>query len=252
LHVQRLPDGGLRAAFNVLQHGSCWTIPAQCAEGHKTRCPYVSCAYSRDTDAFAGHDGQPTDAMRQFIGFNALKLFSVPVQKFGPLLFVSLAPDGSPPLVDQLEALGVAIQPGDLAALPFVARFWAELDCPWTVASDALFAALGAPGSTQLAETVDAPPGLAGAARLWRAFPNLAVAALDDHVACLVVKPVRIDGVVIVVALYGKRAIDEEAVAELVHRWQAVMATAGRHALMLEEQASSPIAARALERLAVT
>jgi hypothetical protein len=51
LHVQRAPKGDLRASFNVLQYGSCWTIPAQCGNGHKTKCPYISCAHSLDTDA---------------------------------------------------------------------------------------------------------------------------------------------------------------------------------------------------------
>lgn len=281
LHVQRRPDGGLRAAFNVLQQGSCWTIPAQCGHGHKTNCPYVSCAHSLDTDALPAQDGSPTREMRQFIGFNPLKLADVPVQTAGPLIFVTLA-DPPPPLHDQLGALGAAAQLEPLGRLRHVARFWTELDCNWKPASDALFEALGAPpeggrleerlatgtvvpgtGSTHgelwsagAAEAAWEPLALddGGGVRLWRAFPNVVLAVLPNHAAAVVVKPTRLDGVTLVVSLFanhrGETGEIDEAASALVAGWRAVTGEARGRSRGVRLTGRSPILADALARLA--
>lgn len=281
LHVQRRPDGGLRAGFNVLQYGSCWTIPAQCGHGHKTNCPYVSCAHSLDTDALHSQDGAPTREMRQFIGFNPLKLADVPVRTVGPLIFVTLA-DPPPPLDDQLGALGAAVRLEPLGRLQHVARFWAELDCNWKLASDAIFEALGAPpeggrlnerlargtvvpgtgtthgqlwsaGAAAAALEPLAPDG-GGGVRLWRAFPNVVLAVLPNHAAAGVVKPTRLDGVALVVSLFadrrGETADVDEAAAALVAGWRAVTGEARARSRSLRLTASSPILAHARGRLA--
>jgi hypothetical protein len=281
LHVQRLPDGGLRAAFNVLQQGSCWTIPAQCGRGHKTDCPYVSCAHSLDTDAVAAQDGAPTREMRQFVGFNPLKLADVPVQTAGPLIFVTL---GYPPpqLHDQLGALGAAAQLESIGRLRHVARFWAELNCNWTLASDALFEALGAPPeSERLEERLaigTAVPGTGathgelwcagtaeaaweplemdddGGVQLWRAFPNVVLAALPNHAATIVVKPTRLDGVTLVVSLFANHGSEtgeiDEAASALVAGWRAVIGEARARSRGLRPTEGSPILAQARGRLA--
>jgi hypothetical protein len=280
LHVQRRPDGGLRAAFNTLQYGSCWTIPAQCGHGHKTNCPYVSCAHSLDTDALRAQDGAPTPQMRQFIGFNPLKLADVPVQTAGPLIFVTLA-DPPPPLDEQLGALGATARHAPLARLDHVARLWAELDCNWKLASDALFEALGAPAdggrleerlspdtvvpatatshrdlwTTGMAAALEPPAADGdGAIRLLRAFPNVVLAALPNHAAAVVVKPTRLDGVALVVSLFahrqGETAETEEAAAALVAGWRAVTGEARARSRSLRLTASSPILAQAHDRLA--
>lgn len=281
LHVQRRPDGGLRAAFNVLQQGSCWTVPAQCGRGHKTDCPYVSCAHSLDTDALAAQDGTPTREMRQFIGFNPLKLADVPVQTAGPLIFVTLSYP-PPPLHDQLGALGAAARLEPIGRLRYVTRFWAELDSNWTLASDALFAALGAPPESERLEEVlatgTAVPGTgathgelwsAGAAkaaweplrldgsagvRLWRAFPNVVLAALPNHAATIVVKPTRLDGVTLVVSLFanhrGETREVDEATSALVAGWRAVIREARARSQVVRATDSSPIVAHARGRLA--
>ena len=281
LHVQRRPDAGLRAAFNVLQQGSCWTIPAQCGHGHKTNCPYVSCGHSLDTDALAAQDGAPTREMRQFIGFNPLKLADVPVQTAGPLIFVTLA-DPPPPLDHQLGALGAAAQLESLGRLRHVARFWAELDCNWKLASDALFEALGAPPESgrleeRLATGTVVPGtgtthgelwsvGAAAAAlaplapddgdgvRLWRAFPNVVLAVLPNHAAAVVAKPTRLDGVALVVSLFahphGETAETGEATAALVAGWRAVTGEARARSRNSRLTGSSPILAHARGRLA--
>jgi hypothetical protein len=279
LHVQRAPDGVVQAAFNVLQQGSCWTVPAQCGHGHKTSCPYVSCAHSLDTDVLLAENGAPTREMRQFIGFNALRLAHVPVQSVGPLLFVTLA-DPPPALDDQLGALGATARLGLPRRLDHVARFWAELDCNWKLASDALFEALGAPASGgQLVERL-APDTVVPAAgtshgelwtgasaagleplvpddgeiRLLRAFPNVVLALLPSHVAAVVVKPTRLDGVTLVVALFagrrGEAAAGEEAVASLVAGWRTVTGDARARSRALGPTSSSPILADARRRLA--
>jgi hypothetical protein len=281
LHVQRLPDGGLRAAFNVLQQGSCWTVPAQCGHGHKTDCPYVSCAHSLDTDAVAAQDGAPTREMRQFIGFNPLKLADVPVQTAGPLIFVTL---GYPPpsLHDQLGALAAAARLEPIGRLRHVARFWAELDCNWKLASDALFEALGAPPESERLEerlaTGTAVPGTGathgelwsagtaeaaweplgldddGGVRLWRAFPNVVLAALPNHAAAIVVKPTRLDGVTLVVSLFAnhrdKTGEIDEAASALVAGWRAVIREARARSRGVRPTDSSPILAHARSRLA--
>jgi hypothetical protein len=280
LHVQRRPDGGLRAAFNVLQQGSCWTIPAQCGHGHKTNCPYVSCAHSLDTDALSAEDGTPTREMRQFIGFNPLKLADVPVRTAGPLIFVTLA-DPPPPLHDQLGALGAAALLEPIGRLRHVGRFWAELDCNWKLASDALFEALGAPpGSERLEERLvagTAVPGtgathgelwIAGAAdatwerlapdddggvRLLRAFPNVVLAVLPNHAAAIVVKPTRLDGVTLAVSLFANHRVEngeiDEAASALVAGWRTVVGEARARSRALRPADSSPILAHARARL---
>jgi hypothetical protein len=280
LHVQRQADGGLRAAFNVLQYGSCWTIPAQCGHGHKTNCPYVSCAHSLDTDALPAQDGAPTPQMRQFIGFNPHKLVFVPVQTVGPLIFVTLA-DPPPSLDDQLGALGAAARLGPLGRLVHVAHFWAALDCNWKLATDALFQAFGAASDSglpheQVGMDVRVPdiaashrePWTAGAAaalepltsdgegevRLLRAFPNVLVAVLCNHAAAVVIKPTRLDGVMLVVSLFARRRAEtaehKEAVAALLAAWRAITDEARAQSRDLRPIGSSPILAHARARLA--
>jgi hypothetical protein len=280
LHVQRRSDGGLRAAFNVVQYGSCWTIPAQCGHGHKTNCPYVSCAHSLDTDALRAQDGAPTGEMRQFIGFNPLKLAEVPVRTAGPLIFLTLA-DPPPPLDEQLGALGRVARFGLFDGLEHVARFWAELHCNWKLASDAVFEALGAPADGASLEERLAPDAAAAATatsgrelwtagaaaaleplaadgnghtRLWRAFPNVVLAVLANHAAAIVVKPTRLDGATLVVSLFarpgGVAATGGEAAAALAAGWQAVAGEARARSRTLRPGGASPILAGARSRLA--
>jgi hypothetical protein len=280
LHVQRRPDGGLRASFNVLQYGSCWTIPAQCGHGHKTKCPYVSCAHSLDTDALQAQDGAPTADMRQFIGFNPRKLIDVTAQTAGPLIFVTLA-EPPTPLDGQLGALGRTARLAPLERLEHVARLWAELNCNWKLASDALWEALGAPvegGRQDVHLSPDAvvpatgtchrelwtlgalaalPPLELGGddeVRLLRAFPNVVLAVLPNHAAAVVIKPTRLDGVTLVVALFARgraeTAEDGDTAAALVAAWRAVTAEARTRSRGLRPTRNSPILTHARGRLA--
>lgn len=243
LHVQRQGDGSLRASFNILQYGSCWTIPAQCGNGHKTRCPYVSCAHSLDTDAIPAEAGAPTREMRQFIGFNPLKLLPVPLTQLGPLLFVCLESTGPPNLREQLEGVASAVQQSSLEGLEYAGRFWAALDCHWALASDALFDALDAScnghimGEPVAPDELLAPPGLVPLRKpgrgdemqtaCYHGFPNVALVLLPSHVAAIIVKPTRIDGVALLVNLYvapgtPQAAQGEEPTRALIDAWKRV------------------------------
>jgi hypothetical protein len=217
--------------------------------------------------------------MRQFIGFNPLKLADVPVQTAGPLIFVTLGYP-PPPLHDQLGALAAAAR-HEFGRLRYVTRFWAELDCNWKPASDALFEALGAPAesgrleeclatgaavpgtgtthdelwSSGAAEAAWEPLGLDdGGVRLWRAFPNVVLTALPNHAAAIVVKPTRLDGVALVVSLFanhrGETGDVGEAASALLAGWRAVIGEARARSRGVRPTDSSPILAQAHDRLA--
>lgn len=177
LHVQRTTDGDLRAAFNALQHGSCLTVPAQCRGGHKIRCPYVSCAFSLDTDALSAKDDEAARSMWQFTGSDPQRLMTAPLSQVGPLLFVSLAgvaglPSRPPPIPGRL--------PFGLASMCYAGRFWLTLECNWRAAEESILALLTATVSDSGAAVDLASTTL---------FPNLVVVDLVDHVAALVIKP---------------------------------------------------------------
>lgn len=270
LHVQRQTNGSLSAAFNVLQQGSCWTIPPQCGNGSKIRCPYISCAHSLDTDALSAESGESTRDMRQFIGFNRNKLVSIPLAQLGPLIFLSLRPNDPPSIDGQLGDLAGAVGKIQFDEFEYVGRFWAELDCSWMLTSDVLFATLGAPSSTQMSQEANPVALLEGnegvftalprvgpeRLQLSRAFPNVVIIEAPRHVACVVIKPVRADRVAVVVALFaGSGATTpgcEEAVVELLDRWKSLFLEARAQSRMISDDGGefSPIAAIAREQLA--
>ena len=283
LHVQRQPDGSLRAAFNVLQQGSCWTIPVQCGSGHKTDCPYVSCAFSLDTDALSAEAGQPTPAMRQFIGFNALKLAPVALSQFGPLLFLNLDFSGPPTLAEQLGTLPERVGRFGFSQLRNVGRFWLHLDCNWKLAPDTLSNALGGHGglregsltSDELSDLVKVPALSETHRDVWRAggldvfpplaggeptvcihflFPNLGLAFLRNHAASFVVKPTDVDSCTVVVGLFARPESAqapgrEDAVAALLERWREIAADARARSRQRRAGPASPMLAAAAERL---
>jgi hypothetical protein len=282
LHVQRQPDGTLRAAFNVLQQGSCWTVPVQCGSGHKTRCPYVSCAFSLDTDALRAVGGEPTREMRQFIGFNPLKLFPVMLECLGPLIFLRLDPSGPDPLAGQLGELPSRVARYRLPELVGAGHFWIDLDCNWKLADAALLSALGGDPATptgtltseELSGLVDVPAFARPHREVWGGrlagafaplipangvvsvhvlFPNLVLAFLPNHLASLVVKPTALNGCKVLAALHVRHAPAgqddrDEAMAELRERWAAIAADARARSRNAGTRAS-PILAAARERL---
>lgn len=97
VHVQRQPDGSLKAHFNFAQHGGCRFVPRQCQTGKKTACFYTSCGHSRDRDVIAANaDGSDTPEMYMYVGVNPLKLIPVHLTTVGPLMFVNLDFDCAP------------------------------------------------------------------------------------------------------------------------------------------------------------
>jgi hypothetical protein len=227
LHVQRQPDGTLRAGVNALQHGSCWTVPAQCREGHKVRCPYVSCAFSLDSDALAADDGQPTPAMRQFLGFRPQPPASLPVEQVGPLIFLTLAGRTAPSLRRELQPALAAV-PVRLEHLRYATRLRLQLACSWDQAERVLRPALARAAWAGGALAALEPMG-DEAPSLGVVFPNLLLAALPNHAAAIVVKPVGRARCVATIALYvaGPGGEPGEAYDALRERWRDVLAEGG-------------------------
>ena len=102
IFVTRKHSGELRAFYNVCRHrGTRLLASDQCQIKRFIRCPYHSWAYDLDgkcvgTPLFAGSD-IPSNQQRAFDmagvkGFDRADygLFSVPVDEWGPLVFVSL------------------------------------------------------------------------------------------------------------------------------------------------------------------
>lgn len=223
LHVQRQADGGLRAAFNVLQHGSCWTIPAQCRGGHKTACPYVSCGYSLDTDAIPADGGRPSREMRQFVGFNPAKAAPVPVDTVGPFVFVHLGADDPSRAVRRVDV------PDDvrerLPRLGYRGRSWVELAANWRVATHTLAGALSTAPRTA---RVDAR--LVGRdIRVHHVFPTLAVIAAPGYLTAVVVKPTSPGSCRMLLGFYAEGAAGDlppRASRKVIDAWAQICAHA--------------------------
>lgn len=255
LHVQRQPGGGLRAAFNALQHGSCWTVPVQCRGGHKVQCPYVSCAFSVDSDALAAEHGEPTRPMRQFVGPSPQRLATVPAVHIGPLIFLNVAGE-SPTTLYVQTAAALRGFPVDLEALTYLTRLWLRLDCSWQRADMRVLAGLG--GSALSAgwqeDTLEQLPAILDDSRpvLQVVFPNLLLVALPNHVAAIVLKPTGRASCLAMVALFGaaesvELSDHDEIRRALVQRWRAV----AEERLVLErhQEHGSTLAAAAQRRM---
>lgn len=111
-HVERLADGGLRAGFNVAQHGGCRSVPEQCKTGKRTRCSYTACGYSRDRDVIpAGEIASAGRDAMQYLGSNPAKLRPIALQAHGGALFLNL--DASPRAFEPFELIAIAHTDGD-------------------------------------------------------------------------------------------------------------------------------------------
>lgn len=221
LHVLRRPDGALDAAFNVMQQGSCWTVPAQCGNGHKIPCAYSACGHSRDPDALSSPTGTPTREMRQFLGINPGRRAAVPLERRGPLLFLSLPVPAAPPLHEQAAACLAAVDDGAFRGRPYLGRGVRELDCSWREATDLVFGAHGAGDGTVVRVGAAAP---LGPAVLHRSPPNLALVVGRGHTLVATAKPTGRARCEVLLAVYGDPAnggVLEEVLAGLDARWAA-------------------------------
>lgn len=113
IHVERMPDGGLVARFNFVQHGGCRSIPLQCQTGTRTRCSYLSCGYSRDrVEGFPTSLNRSDPAAHHYLGFDEVPRYPISLLVGGGVIFVNLdpakatdrAPHGIAPLTDTVES----------------------------------------------------------------------------------------------------------------------------------------------------
>lgn len=206
-HVQREPDGSLRAAFNIAQHGGCRSIPEQCRTGRRTRCSYTSCGYSRDRDVIRASELDESNRLSgQYLGVNPLKLRPIALATLGPLVFLNLdvAPD---PLDDGGCFLGSLSATASSA--PCVVHTEDELPCNWKLALGAFLdrepvGTAGATGATPSSAVPSWRPAPEAAALLDRAFPvppdgpaaragvlfpNVIVASAGGFLATCIVQP---------------------------------------------------------------
>jgi len=212
-HVLRRDDGTLDAAYNSLQQGSCWTIPAQCGNGYKIDCPYAACGHSRDPDALTpDEDGAPTRIMRQFLGISVHRRIPVELHELGPLLLVSMPCEELPDPDDQFFECSRAVRDGAFDGRGYLTRTWWELRSGWRTATDLIFAAFGVDG----VRSAVANDEKLGEVRLYRDAPNLALAVTDRLTVVFVIKPAGLDRVDVLAAVYGRPADADEVSAALI------------------------------------
>jgi hypothetical protein len=93
IHVQRLPSGKIAGRFNKAQHGGCRAIPAQCRSGHKTKCSYSSCGYSRDRQVISGLESADSPPLTwQYLGSDPDRLLPVDLAIVSPFIFANIDP----------------------------------------------------------------------------------------------------------------------------------------------------------------
>jgi len=186
VHVQRQPNGSLKAHFNFSQHGGCRFVPRQCQTGKKTDCFYTSCGHSRDRDVLpANYDGSETSEMYMYRGINPLKLIPIGVAELGPLLFVNLDAD-CPSLDAQLGDDQASLIQAFSSSAEHRNRHRLELSCNWKLAGRLLL---------ESASTI----GEAGA---WL-YPNLLVMHARARVITVILQPTALDGTLAIFDVFG-------------------------------------------------
>lgn len=142
LHVRRDGDGTLAAAFNARPFGGCMSVPVQCAGARKIRCPHLACGFSEDPGVLGDDNDPDRAARRQFVGPDPTRLVPVPLARWGPLLFVHVAPFPAPPLEAVLAPLWTGIPaPEDLRATAVAEQV---LPFGWRTGARAVVVALAA------------------------------------------------------------------------------------------------------------
>lgn len=194
VHVQRQPDGSLKAHFNFAQHGGCRFVPRQCQTGKKTSCFYTSCGHSRDRDVIAANpDGSDTPEMYMYVGVNPLKLIPIHLQTIGPLMFVNLDFDCAPLAAQLPEGLTLPLSDASAHCL----RDETELACNWKLAGKLVLEAL---------DTVDVT------AADWL-YPNLIVAQTANAVIANILQPVAMNATRVITDVFTGRECAARATA---------------------------------------
>jgi hypothetical protein len=177
IHVQRLPDGGLKGRFNKAQHGGCRTIPAQCRTGKKTRCSYTSCGFSRDRDVILGDAlAELSPQAGQYLGAVPERLLPVKVKTCGPLMFANIdpTPDAERPL----------LLPEWAENLVRLEGHWQEHRSNWKLAGAAI---------VDVARSSLAGGGATNYVSAEWAFPNLVLVRSRHATLVVVLQPTAMD-----------------------------------------------------------
>jgi hypothetical protein len=218
VHILRDDQGGLDGGYNAFQQGSCWSIPAQCSNGAKIDCAYVSCGHSRDRDVL-----RPTSSedrlIRQMLGARPSRRVPIRVSTAGPVIFVALPGHDLESVGEQVSAC-ISVLASDSQDLRFHSYFHVDAICNWRYVAARVMQALGAVGADSLSSVVIPPDRVPAAlstghdvsasqlrqTSVVAGMPNLVVAELPTHRAILTAKPVNLGRTEVAVALYGRGA----------------------------------------------
>lgn len=236
VHVLRDAQGHLDGGYNAFQQGSCWSIPAQCSNGAKVDCAYVSCGHSRDGDVLRPGVSE-NRLIRQMVGARPSRRIAIGVATAGPVIFVALPGHEPAPLGDQTPE-GVAALTSAAPDLRFHSYFHVDAVCNWRYVPARLAYAMGASDAGSDASvsipSQDLPDGLrptlSGGRRDLRSallisgFPNLTIAELPTHRAILIAKPVHRGRTEVTVALYG-RGSQPASWPIVEHTWRQLIET---------------------------
>jgi hypothetical protein len=238
LHIQRNTDGSVAARMNRHQHGGCRFVPVQCRTGVQTKCSITSCNYTRDADAMsAGENGENSDEMYKFVGLVPEKLNPVKFECWGPFIMVNLDP-ASGALKEQLGSMLPQLPPWFQGPHSIRAKLWLDVKANWKEMG-AIFLD-GAEIDVRVPDdrTPDFASGkldLAGAAgfsellsaagdrhvSLFWAFPNLLIAAAEDHALVVILQSTAPGRTLCRLFLIAPEGISEERSAGLAFAWIA-------------------------------
>ncbi|MFC4000117.1 hypothetical protein ACFS2C_02485 [Prauserella oleivorans] len=189
VHVLRHEDDSLGGGYNAFQQGSCWNIPAQCGNGSKVACAYVSCGHSRDSDVLRPGRADDDRFIRQVVGARPSRRAPVSLSRHGPLLFVAM-PGAGPETVSEQMPRCAEVFTGSWAEYRFAGHMRHEVPCNWRH--------VGA----RIAAVLDDDPGVS----VRIGAPNAVFVDSPSRRAVLAAKPVSVSRVEVTVALYGRGA----------------------------------------------
>jgi hypothetical protein len=237
VHVRRRTDGTLAAAFNARPFGGCMSVPVQCAGARKIRCPHRACAFSEDPPVL-GNDNDPEGtARRQFVGADPDRLVPVPLSRWGPLLFVHIAPTPAP----ALEAVLTPLRTGPRGPVPEDLRATAiaeqELALGWRTGARAAVTTLASRRGVSTLEEQEAG-GVStltasvepGELYCFVVRPHLLLARMPGRVLAAVFRPIGPDRCSVLSAVLRPAIDTDDGVADDgdARVWRQVLADAAR------------------------
>ena len=248
LHIRRADDDTLTAALNARPFGSCRSVPVQCTGARKVRCPNASCAFSRDPDVLSPTTSDGARLLPQFVGTDPTRLLPVPLEQWGPLLFVRLSQAPGPTPHEALAEVAEAFV--DLPGPPGQMRAHAILSLDaavsWREGGRALAEAVAArsgegplvadasPRSTRAAGITRLVPAAGAPPDGFLAFvvaPHLVLLRVAGTVLAAVMRPVAPGSVSVLAAvLRPDGAADRDPTAGAVSWWQEALLGLGVNA----------------------